>query len=290
VSDAAAATEHAVLFECEGEQLVGVLSLPDAVRSRGVLVVVGGPQYRAGSHRQFTLLARRLAAAGFPCMRFDYRGMGDSTGAARSFEEVRPDLHRAIETFVARASGLKEVVLWGLCDAASAALMFGVRHPLVRGVVLLNPWVRSEATFSQARIRHYYTERLLSGDLWTKVLRGRIEWRGSLASLLDTMRTALRRGPKACTEHVDNAAAQPFQAKMAAGVSDFDRPALLVISGRDLTAREFLDHAAHEPRWRAAMARPHFSRVDLPDADHTFSEQHWQAEVERTTLAWLESW
>ena len=30
-----------------------------------VLVIVGGPQYRAGAHRQFVQLARRLAAAGF---------------------------------------------------------------------------------------------------------------------------------------------------------------------------------------------------------------------------------
>jgi alpha/beta superfamily hydrolase len=48
-----------------------------------VLVIVGGPQYRAGSHRQFTLLARSLAEQGFAVLRFDYRGMGDSTGAMR---------------------------------------------------------------------------------------------------------------------------------------------------------------------------------------------------------------
>lgn len=290
LSDARATVEHAVLFECEGEQLVGVLSLPHAPRSRGVLVVVGGPQYRAGSHRQFTLLARHLAAAGFPCMRFDYRGMGDSTGASRSFEHVGPDLHCAIETFVARVPGLREVVLWGLCDAASAALMFGVQHPDVHGLVLLNPWVRSEATFSQVRIRHYYKGRLLSGGLWGKVLRGELDWRRSFASLLDTVRAAYTRGSKAVPGDADRTAGLPFQARMAAGVSSFDAPALLIISGRDLTAREFLDHAAHEPQWRSAMARPLFSRVDLAGADHTFSEQHWQAEVERATLAWLQSW
>jgi len=52
----------------------------------GVLIVVGGPQYRVGSHRQFLLLSRRLAAEGHPVMRFDYRGMGDASGAMRGFE------------------------------------------------------------------------------------------------------------------------------------------------------------------------------------------------------------
>ncbi|HBZ05431.1 MAG TPA: hydrolase 1, exosortase A system-associated, partial [Massilia sp.] len=49
---------------CRGAWLYGIVSLPAAPHPRGVLIVVGGPQYRAGSHRQFTLLARDLAAAG----------------------------------------------------------------------------------------------------------------------------------------------------------------------------------------------------------------------------------
>ena len=58
--------ERVLLFTCQGLSLPGILhpGAPDA--SRGVLVVVGGPQYRVGSHRQFVLLARDLAAAGVP--------------------------------------------------------------------------------------------------------------------------------------------------------------------------------------------------------------------------------
>ena len=48
----------------------GVATLPIAV-----LVVVGGPQYRVGSHRQFVSLARALARQGMTTVRFDYRGM-----------------------------------------------------------------------------------------------------------------------------------------------------------------------------------------------------------------------
>lgn len=68
--------EHALAFACNDSWLYGILSIPENTSSRGVLVVVGGPQYRAGSHRQFTLLARDLAAYGVPVLRFDCRGMG----------------------------------------------------------------------------------------------------------------------------------------------------------------------------------------------------------------------
>ena len=92
--------ENTFSFSCEGSWLYGILSLPkEEVASRGVLIVVGGPQYRVGSHRQFTLLARDLAAHGVPVMRFDYRGMGDSEGDARDFEDINEDLCCAADQF-----------------------------------------------------------------------------------------------------------------------------------------------------------------------------------------------
>src|SRR6185295_1875345 len=114
--------ERPVLFECEGERLIGIIAVPEPPARVGVLVVVGGPQYRAGAHRQFVYLSRRLAAAGIPAMRFDYRGMGDSTGAARTFEDCGPDIAAAIDALRANCPAVARVVLWGLCDAASASL------------------------------------------------------------------------------------------------------------------------------------------------------------------------
>ena len=85
--------DHVLRIDCAGDALVGVLSEPtadgvDGTRTAdiGVLLIVGGPQYRAGSHRQFTLLGRALAAAGVPCLRIDYRGMGDAHGDRRAFD------------------------------------------------------------------------------------------------------------------------------------------------------------------------------------------------------------
>ena len=83
--------ESALWIDCEGAAMLGVLTQPPrpTVTVRiGVLIVVGGPQYRVGSHRQFTLLARRLAAQGYPTLRFDYRGMGDSGGERRRFTKL----------------------------------------------------------------------------------------------------------------------------------------------------------------------------------------------------------
>ena len=58
-------TEQTTAFACAGETLLGILAEPQTPAHTGVVVVVGGPQYRVGSHRQFVLLSRALAAAGF---------------------------------------------------------------------------------------------------------------------------------------------------------------------------------------------------------------------------------
>ena len=150
-------SEQALSFGCGDDSLVGVLHKPhrdDTNADIGVVVVVGGPQYRAGSHRQLVQLARALAAAGYPALRFDVRGMGDSSGALRDFEHITPDIGAAIDALRREQSQLKNVVLCGLCDGASAALLYlhDTADPCVRGLVLMNPWVRSATSLARTHV------------------------------------------------------------------------------------------------------------------------------------------
>ena len=70
---------------------------------------------------------------------------------------------------------LSGVVLWGLCDAASAALLYGPSDDRVKGLVILNPWVRSEAGQARAYLKHYYLTRLFDKNLWKKIFRGEFQ-------------------------------------------------------------------------------------------------------------------
>ena len=282
--------ERALVFECGGERLYGILGLPTqaAACTRGVLVVVGGPQYRAGSHRQFTLLARDLAREGVATLRFDYRGMGDSEGTARGFEEVGDDLRAAINAFMAALPGMRQVVLWGLCDAASAIGMYAARDPRVAGVVLLNPWVRTEDGLARATLRHYYGARLRDPAFWRQLLRGGLDWRRSLASLLALLRKASGAPAPATNDGAGASAALPE--RMRAGLQAFRGQVLLVIAGQDLTAREFCDLADADAAWRGMLAPPRVTRRQIDAADHTFSRREWRDQVARWTAEWLRSW
>jgi exosortase A-associated hydrolase 1 len=273
-------SEKALLFECNGESLVGVLSLPASPGPRGVVIVVGGPQYRAGSHRQFTLLARQLAANGIATLRFDYRGMGDSTGAARSFETVHEDIRRALDVLFERVSAVKEAVIWGLCDAASAALMYAHRDTRVTGLVLLNPWVRTAHTAARTELKHYYGARLFDASFWAKLIRGEVSLLASARSLAGSMATALTPSSQRRNELA-------LLDRMRHGLQRFDGKVLLILSGNDLTAQEFKDVITRSTDWEALLRPAHVGRCEIAEANHTFSARQWRDQVARWTCDWI---
>lgn len=276
------ATEETALFACAGESLVGILVKPDAPARTGVIVIVGGPQYRAGSHRQFVLLSRALATAGFAVLRFDYRGMGDSSGAQLDFESVSADVAAAIDHLQLRVPAVKEVALWGLCDGASAALLYCLEtnDPRVSGLCLLNPWVRSQASLAKTQVKHYYSQRLRQKEFWLKLLSGKVAG-NALSGLLQNIRLAFKGAVGAATPR------QPFQQRMAAAWHQFEGRILLILSGDDYTAKEFLEYAGTDRVWKHYQNHAQLTRLDIAGVDHTFSSAASRKLAEDAALAWM---
>ena len=275
-------TEVAVTFGAADAFQLGILAKPDSPAETGVVVVVGGPQYRAGSHRQFVLLSRALAQAGFPVLRIDYRGMGDSDGAPYKFTDVSPDIACAIDAFQAQVPTLRRIVLWGLCDGASAALLYlhDTQDARVAGLCLLNPWVRSEASHARTQVKHYYTQRLKEREFWVKLASGKVA-ASALKGLINSVRT-MSGNPRQ-----KGRADLQFQDRMRIAWLDFRGRMLLILSGEDYTAKEFLEYAQTDSAWSSALQQSNVHRHDMKDADHTFSDLKHSREVETATIDWL---
>jgi uncharacterized protein len=273
--------EKALVLDCAADRLFGILHAPTSnPRPLGVLIVVGGPQYRAGSHRQFVLMARALATAGYPVLRFDHRGIGDSDGVPRSFEDLDDDIRAGLDALHAEAPGLHGSVIFGLCDAASAALMYCRRDPRLTGLMLANPWVHSEAGAAKAYVKHYYGRRLLQPGFWRKVFSGEFDAGGSFRDLIAKLRTSAKgtdppRGS--------------FRERMLAGFAAFEGPVLVQVSGRDLTAAEFMDLCQSDAGWRAALDRRNVLVRRYEDADHTFAAAGAFATAVADCTAWLDA-
>lgn len=274
-----------IVFEHDGDRLIGMHHQGRPAVDIGVLIIVGGPQYRVGSHRQFLLLARHLAEAGIPAFRFDCKGMGDSEGDPAGFDAISGEVEAAIDAFFGSQPGMKSVVLWGLCDAAAAAMLYGHNDRRVSSMVLLNPWVRTDAGQAKTLLRHYYVRQLLSGDFWKRLLSGGVGIRKSVNSLLGNISRAF--GGQAATELGEQEAPTDFVDRMRRGLARFSGKILLIISGNDLTAAEFEDLVANSRRWRKLISRTSCRIVRFDEADHTFSRDEWRHLVEKTTINWV---
>lgn len=273
--------EHSLWLHGEGLDMLGIVSLPPATtptQPTGVVIVVGGAQYRAGSHRQFTQLARFLAEAGFPVLRFDLPGMGDSPGDLPSFEDTAPHIAAAIDGFQQQHPGVEHVVLWGLCDGASASLLYvdATHDPRVAGLALLNPWVRSEVSLARARVKHYYWQRLREPDFWRKLV-----WGGIGQKAFSSFGRNLLRARKPITQ------GQGFQDRMAGAWKGFRGPVLLHLSELDLTAQEFSELVAVGGSWAGWRDNEQLHIAYLQQADHTCSKASVARTLERDVVSWL---
>lgn len=256
--------QQALIIRAQDANMLGMLALPDAgTPSLGVIVVNGGAQYRVGAHRLFVKLARHLASQGHAVLRFDLPGQGDSPGEAIGFQQAAPHIGSAIDALLNAQPSLQQIVLLGLCDGASASLLYlhESADPRVNGLVLLNPWVHTESSSARTQVKHYYRQRVLMPDFWQKLLAGGVGL-GAMRELLGTM-TRSRKGQRRNDGD--------FQARMAKAWKRFPGAILLLISDKDLTGQEFIQTAMEAPAWEGALQHPGLAHYVLQQADHTFS-------------------
>lgn len=282
--------EKPIVIESAARPLIGMLHPASGNQETGVLMMVaGGPQYRIGGHRQLVLWARKMSSCGFPVFRFDFGGMGDSYGEYLEFDNVEEDIKAAVDRFFDETPTLKQVVLWGECNASSASLFYAHQDPRIKGIVMLNPWVRTEQGQAKAVVKHYYLDRLKQRSFWAKVFSLKFDFVGSIRSALQMI--SMARGASSENAQIkaknDVDRSKPLPDRMLDGLSRFKGKIMLIMSGRDMIAREFDDLLQAAPIWQERLVACSLVRHDLQYADHTFSTGAWRDQVAAWGIDWL---
>ncbi len=84
--------ETQVSFLSGGEQIFGVLHVPEVTPAAGIIMCHGFTGSKSEAHRLFVVAARDFCGHGLAVLRFDFRGSGDSAG---EFSDMT--IHREIE-------------------------------------------------------------------------------------------------------------------------------------------------------------------------------------------------
>ena len=251
-------------FECRGARLGA--SLDGAGGASGVLLVAGGTQTRIGSHRMYERLAMGLAEAGFPCLRFDRRGVGDSDGEDPGYAGSFDDLAAAAAAFRSQVPELERIYGFGLCDGATLLALRGGEAGL-DGLVLANPWlveVDADAP-PAAAIRRRYRDRLLSLEGWKKILTGSISFRNLL---------------KGISKAASPSRPSELAGKVAAGLSGHRLAVQLLMARQDATAIA-AEHELKTPVFKGLPIDIHYISSD----SHTFARPGDATALLAATLA-----
>ncbi len=282
--------EIPLVFQCAGENLVGIVHQPPQPASVGVVTIIaGGPQYRGGVGRGMVSAARELSVAGVAVMRFDHRGLGDSGGEFLGFEQMAEDIQAAVTAFRRQVPQVRKVVLWGGCDAASGAMIHGWKIPDAISMVLGNPWVTTTQTQSAVLRKHYFS-RMKDWSFWRKLLR--FEYDLSDYAHAGLRKVTARLGslmspPSLSGATIEAVETDHYVNRMLDGLRRFEGPVLFLMSGQSLLSREFDELVSQDPGWHTVYHRPVYKRIDFPEADQTFSGRDSREQVNRAICDWL---
>lgn len=247
--------QRALRFTSGGNALIGIVDVPERPLVRGLLVLADSRQYRTGSHRQFTLLARLLAGRGVAVMRFDRSGAGDSEGRDGSTDD-NADLAAAMKEFFTHVPEMKESVILAAGDATRSAALYAAGDARVTGLALFNPELPAPEAESASEV-------------------------GA------TLRYIRRFAPRVLRRHLPvlrgvPARAPALPAELAGAFDAYDGHILLVLRSAD---------PAYERTARLLeRRRAHCRRVEIAGADGDFSRSDWREAVAAASTSWLTSW
>jgi len=123
----------------EGLILQGILHTPDRARDTGMVMAHG---FTGSKDTNFLPdLARHLAVRGFPTLRFDFSGNGESEGTfeSRTYTLYAADLNAAVQVLRPRVT---HVVVVGFSMGGAVAVIHAATLKDVEGLVLLAPAFR----------------------------------------------------------------------------------------------------------------------------------------------------
>jgi pimeloyl-ACP methyl ester carboxylesterase len=139
-------------FRLPDKPIFGCYHEPSTSRQRscGILICQPVGHEYVNSHRALRHLAVRLAEAGFPVLRFDYYGCGDSSGDSEdaSVAQWLKDISAAVVE-LRRRSGLFPICMVGLRLGATLATLAAAQRGDVESAVLWDPVVEGEKYFDE---------------------------------------------------------------------------------------------------------------------------------------------
>jgi pimeloyl-ACP methyl ester carboxylesterase len=224
--------------------------------------------------------AREATSRGYACLRFDFRGRGDSGGPTMATTlTTMIDDTRAAASFLSSELGTLPLVFVGDCSGCEVAIGAA---PSIANVHAMALWsapilggAREAADAAKTRaVRASYLRKFFSLGSWRRLLTGALRW--------DLIRRALSRGGKGAGEE---GSAADTGIDWDACFLAFAGERLFIYGAADPVTPACIDFY----RGLSDHAASAFNLHAIDGANHAFYSAAWQRQVIGTTLDWLDS-
>lgn len=303
-AEAASLRERAVVFGGERD-LFGILtSPPDAARRvdlPAIIMLNAGSIHRIGAHRLYVPMARRWAALGFPVLRVDLSGIGDSPVAVGAQENLtyprdRGEDVQAAMDFLAANVKVDKFILTGLCSGGDITFEVGFRSPRVAGAIMINPRtfcvndLSMVDSYQQARA---YQGSLLQTDSLKKLLRGDADVARAARIVAPKVADQLKRAVSSAVSKALGGGRNDGGGTSSEAQRENDVPKCLRIMA-ERGVDTYLVVTEHDPgvdyvdanygrEMRALAPLSGFHRTDVKGTDHTFTAR-WAQDFVSTVI------
>lgn len=288
--------------------MFGILHRPTGVPERevGVIFLSPGVKSRVAPHRLYVKMTESLLRQGYPVLRFDFFGLGDSEGELPEKELV--DLYATVQDgryiddtlcamdWMEERLGLKRFVLAGLCGGALTGLFAAAKDRRARGVLGLGLPVALDGRagdlskfMTQGQlddVGRTYLSKVFDLGAWWRLVTLKSDFR----LLLRAMRQRLVGQPSRTQATEIDSATSNLNPLFSPAFFDFLAAGgrlLLVFSGADRLAWEFEEKFSQPYRKQIDRVNDRIQIQSIPMANHILSDAVWRQEMQETADGWL---
>lgn len=290
----------------DGQRLFGILHAPDAPSAHAKVAVNllnAGLKGRVAPNRISVRIARALCARGFPVLRFDAHGVGDSEGELTGVNELNMDVWGMIQRgalvadtlaandVLARETGKDRIVVFGQCGGAVTAALAAAADGRVRAAVLVDLPVRLVSSsidmtdlwmdiHPPGEMVKEYLRKAADPRAWMKLLRLQSNFTGLRKVVFRGLGAGRRKGLRG------GAAGHPVSDRFLWSLKDacdsfLARKGLLsfVFAENDFSVKEFRQDLLPFLDGGGRGLPRGVSLHVIKDANHIYTEEAWQAEL-----------
>ena len=290
---ATAANEVPVFFDAKNETAFGIVTKP-TVEPNGTAVVflLGTSRLPSTSRNRFYVrMTRRLAARGYYTARFDYHGVGESTGFLKGYgadPQFGYEFEAVVRWFEQRE--INDIVVIGASFGARLGLIAVGEVEKLKGIVCMAPWL-SEVSAADAEREWVEFWREDKREILKRLLKGlgdprsRYRYRRFVAGKFRVLRTRITNRLRGRTRTKDEWVSNLFLQHLSRAV-DHKVP-LQFVFGRDEIYLERFEQAKSGRLGEILQSAGDLIQVDaVPGLVHSLL----QLEAQDGCIEAVESW